>query len=273
MKRLVTSLILLAGWPVAAHADVVVTGTEQPGSRGPASEPSPRTVFISPRGIRMDEGKQSHVVDASNKTLLELDHARKTVRRMTFKQLGEKLKGARQEADNAVADARNRMAELPPGVRVKVEEAIRAQRSAMEARKPGAYKREPTGTRRTVNGFACEDVKELLNGEWVGSACVHKGVKLPEADRKMLQKLSSDMQAEGLSGGGTDELTRAFLDGIPVEMSVRHPVTHELSVEESVQKIELKPVDTALFDAPKDYRELPWDAPERRGPPLPARPR
>lgn len=265
MKRFVTTLMLLCATP--ALGDVVVTGTEV--SKDPHhKEGRPRTVFISPRGIRMDEGERSHIVDAKNKTLLELDHTRKTVRRMTFRELGEKLKSARQEADDAVAAARNRLEQLPPETRKQVEDAIRAQRSAMEARKPGAYKREPTGTKRSVNGFACDDVKELLNGEWVGSACVHRGVKLPDADRKMLQQLSTDMQAAGMSGGGTDELTRAFLDGIPVEMSVRHPQSHELIVEEQVQKIEQKAVDPALYDAPKDYRDVPWDAPER---PLPRR--
>lgn len=261
MKRFVTTLFLLLSGP--AFADVVVTGTELGGDPQHPHEERPRTVSISPRGIRMDEGQRTHIVDAKNHQLVELDHVRKTVRRMTFAQLGDRMKQARKDADDAVADARNRMHELPPEMRSRVEEAIRAQRSATEARKPGAYKREPTGTKRTVNGFACDDVKEMLNGEWVGSACVHKGTKIPEADRRMLKQLSADMQAAGLSGGGTDELTRAFLDGIPVEMSSRHPVTHELVVEERVSKIEQKPVEEALFDAPRDYREVPWDAPDR----------
>jgi hypothetical protein len=254
-----TAIPVLAFWLVvgSSRADLVVHGVEvpRPVAGKEAHGEAPRTVFIHPRGVRIDEEGRTHVVDVTKEVLLEIDHRQKTVRRVTFKDLGAMTARARTEADAVVAQAGQQLQALPPQVRAQVEDAMRAQRSAMEARKPGAYQRTPTGKKRTVNGFACEEVKETLNGEWVGTACVHKGITLAEADKRMLVKLAEGMAQAGLSGKD-DPFARAFMDGIPVEMSVRHPVTGEMKVEERVTRVEQRPVPEQLFDIPADYRVL-----------------
>jgi len=271
------------GWVVAAtlcaataHADVVVQGVEMTRHQGAAhATQNNRVVFISPRGIRMDVGDISHVVDAQKQLMVELDHRRKTARVLTFAQLGEMTTSARKEADVALERAKSQLNAMPPEVRKEVEAALRAQKAAAAARQPGAYQRKPTGNKRVVNGLACEDVKEFLNGEWVGQSCVHTGVKLSAADRKMLIKLAEDMGKAGLAGAGQGEFTRAFLDGIPVEMASRDLSNGTLTVEEQVKVIELKPVPDALFEVPAGYRASAWEdehtnpqnTPQRRGPP------
>lgn len=246
-----------------AHADLVVTGTEvnQDRSTGRRGGESPRTVYLSPRGVRVDEEGRSHIMDADKKVMVELDHRTRTARVLTFAQLGKMTAQARQEADQAVAAARKQMEALPPELRPQVEAAIRAQRSAMEARQQGAYQRTPTGVRRTINGLACEEVKETLNGQWMGTSCVHKGVHLDKRDREMLLGLAKDMAGAGLSGGQEGEFTRAFLDGIPVEMAARDGRTGEMRVEERVTRIEKKRVPASLFEVPEGYRRLEWETP------------
>jgi hypothetical protein len=269
MKQLTWVVAVLGACAaVPARADVVVTGMElvREGSAGRGDE-RPRVVHLCPRGIRMDQGEESHVVDARKQLLLEVDHHARTVRTLTFKQLGEMTQKARKEADDALARARTQLSAMPPDIRVQVENAIRAQKSAAAAREPGAYKREKTGKKRTVGALACEDIKEILNGEWVGNSCVHTAVQLAGADRAMLLKLAQDMGKAGLAGGQEGEFTRAFLDGIPVEMSSRDPRTGSLVVEERVTKIEKKPVDEALFEVPAGYRVVPWEDPAAHAPP------
>ncbi|MEW5853950.1 MAG: DUF4412 domain-containing protein [Myxococcota bacterium] len=258
MKRYVgvLGMLLAVG---SARADLVVTGTEVVKDRTGASQGErERKVYISPRGIRVDSEGESHILDARNGLMIEVDHRKKTARVITFKQLGEMTEIARKEADEAVARAQKELSSMPPNVRAQVEDAIRLQRRAQAARQKGAYKRTATGKKRTVNGFACEEVKETLNDEWVGTSCVHRGVKLSEGDRHMLQKLAKDMADAGVSGddGG---FTRAFLDGIPVEMAVVDQRSGQLKVEERVTRVESVPVSEALFDVPQGYTTQTWD--------------
>ena len=104
---------------------------------------------------------------------------------------------------------------------------------------------------------------------------IHRRGLLTAADRKMLIKLAEDMGKAGLAGAGQGEFTRAFLDGIPVEMASRDLSNGTLTVEEQVKVIELKPVPDALFEVPAGYRASAWEdehagpqaGPQRRGPP------
>lgn len=250
----VAMLLSVASLPAAAG--LVVTG-EEPG-RDDRAQDSHRVVRIGAQGIRLDQGGASHIVDAVGGGFVELNHVRKTVRRISFKDLGARMRDARRAADDDVAAARNRYAQLPPAVRTQVEDALRAQKSATQAREPGAYQLVPTGKKRSVNGFSCVETREMLNGTWVGTTCVHKDVKLPAPDAAMLKSLAKAMKDAGLSGAGPD-VARTFLDGIPVEMASRNPQTGELRVEERVTRMEVVDVPASVFAVPPGYRDIPWE--------------
>lgn len=254
-------LLALCSVPRAALADLVVRGVEFTADQSGERKQQPRTVVLTARGVRLDQGAESHVVDLQRRQMLILDHRTRTARALTFDELGSRTQRARKEADDALAKARMDLTAMPPKVRAQVEAALRAQKDAAAARQPGAYQRVPTGKSRTVNGFACEDVKELMNADWVGTSCVHRGVELTAKERSMLTQMAQEMGKVGLSGSGRGEFTRAFLDGIPVELQTRDFRTGEMTLEEQVLAVERRDVPDAAFDVPQGYRKIPWDAP------------
>jgi Domain of unknown function (DUF4412) len=263
MKMLLTSLAGIAALLLSAGARAAVTIVSQRGTSPPA------TMSIDGLHMRMDNPARNEkvsvvLIDAGTKRLVIIDERNKTYMEIT----PEDRQRIRDQAEAMRAQMGERMKNMPPEQRKKMEQAMGPLGGAPGARKPHDWKFEPMGSKRTVNGFACEMYRISDAGKVKDEVCVSpwSAGLVKREDFAGLAKFGEEMSeemgqgaAESRDGGLFMRLDKA--PGIPISRtSIQADGTRR--EEEQVQSIKRGSLPASLFVVPAGFtkKESPLGA-------------
>lgn len=154
--------------------------------------------------------------------------------------------------NDAMAEARKRLAQLPPAQR---EQMMKMMPQLLQEPEKPSFTVERTGKKDEVAGIRCETVRVLRDGEAINEACVAsaRAAGFSKADYETMRSMFETM--EGFSrrmgqGGIGIGAELAALDGVPVR-------TVDLQDGETtvVKTISDAALDGAMFEIPAGYTE------------------
>src|SRR5262249_12864018 len=148
IHRLVFVLAILAA-PLA-RAGVTLTMEHKGESSG-----KPSTVYLEADRMRVEDGHQIMIFDASKQTLTGIEAAAKSYSVMTA-----------EDAKRAAAEMRKAMQNLPPEQRKQMEALVPGK-----SRKTEQIKLVKLGGHKTVAGYACDEFRVMVDGKPAEEGC------------------------------------------------------------------------------------------------------
>jgi hypothetical protein len=255
---LAVTALLVAPTVVHAATTIVV----QRGKQGSS------TIYADGDHLRMDLGgaaptalgKGFVIIDAAARKMVMVHDRDKTYTEITEDDM-KKMKGQMQAARAQMAD---RMKNMTPEQRAKMEAMLgpgAAQMIGGGSDKPHAWKFEPLGGTKVVNGFSCETYRVLLDGVAHEEDCISpwSAGLVKRAEFAALEKFGENMSQDLGFGpnGGAMPLFHQY-PGMPIVRVVLEPggVRGE---EHQVKSITHGAISPSLFAVPAGYtkRELP----------------
>lgn len=197
MSTLRRSAVLFAALcAFAAHAGLKLTMESK--RRG---KPSSMTMQFEGKNLRGDITKDGaaepgggFISDGDNKKMVMIDFAKKEYHEITQ----EQMKRMRAKMDAAMAQMKEKLAQLPPEQRQKIEAAMGQTKSMVPEEK---YTRA-SGS-KTVAGHKCELYSVEAEGKKVADACFIPWSELKGVDREQL-KQSVEAMTDVWKGFGMD---------------------------------------------------------------------
>jgi len=261
-----TLLALLA--PAAARAAttiVVQRGKEPPSTiyadkdRLRMEAPEGVAPAMAGKGPGAPAGRAPSVVlvDAVARKMVMVNDRDKTFTEITE----EDMKRLKAQLQAMRAQMAERTKNMTPEQRAQMESMMgpAAKQMLSGDAKPPQWKFEPLGTKKTVNGFACEMYRVLLDGAVHEEDCISPW-SAGLVDRSAfagLEKFAENME-QGMGGmRGAMPLFHQF-PGLPITRVVISP-TGERSEEHQVKSISHAAIAPSMFVVPAGYtkRELP----------------
>jgi hypothetical protein len=257
--------LLLAGLagvlllPARAFAGVTITVQRGAGQLG--------TMYVEGDRMRMDAPERNErataiIMDGPTKRILMIDDRNKTYIEMTE----EDRKRMRAQADAMRAQMQERMKNMPPEQRKKMEELM-GPGAGTGDHKPHDWKFASMGQKKTVNGFACEMYRVSEDGRVREEDCISpwSAGLIKKSDFAGVAKLGEEM-FEGMSGGAGGERGHgagvfARIDkapGIPISRLTIQP-DGKPGDEEQIKSIKRGAIAASLFAVPAGFakKELP----------------
>jgi hypothetical protein len=261
--------------PVPALAAVTVIF--QRGARGAT------TMYADSDRLRVenparDPGGRGRVMmlDADAKRMVTLDESTKTYTEVTE----EDMKRIRGRMDGMRAQMDERMKNMPPEQRKKMEEMVAGRAGPGAMAKPREWTFESLGQKKTVNGFSCEMYRVNVDGKPREEDCISpwSAGLVKREDFAGLQKFGEEMSREFGAGEG-DPSHGPFMKfdkapGIPISRVPLEP-DGKRGEEEQIKSIKRGAIPSSLFAIPPGFtkKELPMGpmgpGARHRGPPAP----
>src|SRR6185295_5392071 len=138
------------------------------------------------------------ISDGDNKKVVMIDFAKKEYHELTQ----EQMKQMRAKMDAAMAQMKEKLAQLPPEQRKQVEAALGKTKGAYQSAVPDEKYTRASGS-KTIAGYKCELYTVEREGQRVADACVIPWSELKGVDRAQLQQ-SWDAMKDVWSGFGMD---------------------------------------------------------------------
>jgi hypothetical protein len=260
-------MVALAGGP--AHAAVTVVTQHGNGAT--------QTITLDGDHIRIDSPEHSErgtatILDAAGKKLVMLNDQDKSYTELT--EADREQMRSRMEAMRT--QMKERMKDLPPDQRKRMEEMMGGR--GLDADKAGEGpppKFEPTGAKKTINGFACQMYRRLEDGKVREEICASpwSAGLLQKSDFAGIQKFAAAMMAD-MGGGprrGRRQNPLADLDrypGIPISR-VTIDADGKRGEEVQIKSIKRGAVPADRFTVPAGYskKEFPFGKGRRGGGP------
>jgi hypothetical protein len=215
------------------------------------------TLYIDNDKMRMENPKASMertvIIDASTKKMVMLNDTEKTYTEMTQADI-ERI-GAMMTARRA--QMQEQMKSMPPEQRKKMEQMM----GATDA-KPRDLKFEKMGSKKTINGFACDMYRVIEDGKPKEEDCIApwNANVLSRADFAGLRKFAEDMAKSmgPLGGGASSKNMFEQFDKFPGFPVSRHPLEGEKE-DEVLKSIKRGSIPGSTFNIPAGYtkKELP----------------
>lgn len=212
-------------------------------------------------------GGENHavIVDAAAKKIIMLNPEQKTYRELTeadTKRMKERMAGAQ-------AQMAERMKDMPPEQRKRAEEMM-----ARFGGGPGGagmqIKYEPLGTKKKVNGFACEMYRVTMNGRPSSESCIAPWSSniVSKAETEKWKKLQAELAKsfDMMPGFRNDQLSAP---GIPVEQTHLGPDGKTAEWTSVLKSISRDPVPASTFEIPAGFTKLDSFTNGPRGPQRP----
>jgi len=197
------------------------------------------------------------IVDAVARKMVMVNDRDKTFTEITeddMKRMKGQLKAAR-------AQMAERTKNMTPEQRAQMESMMgpAAKQLLSGDSKPPQWKFEPLGSKKTVNGFACEMYRVLLNGAVQEEDCISpwSAGLVDRAAFSALEKFAESMEDGVGAMRGAMPMFHQF-PGLPITRVMISP-TGERSEEHQVKSISHAAIAASLFAVPAGYtkRELP----------------
>jgi hypothetical protein len=251
-------MVALAAGP--AHAAVTIVTQHGTGAT--------TTITLDGDHVRIDHPQKDQrasatILDAVGKKLVMLNDQEKSYTEITE---ADRQK-MRARMDGMMAQMKDRMKDLPPEQRKRMEQMMAARgvpAAGDKAEPEPTLKFEPMGAKKTINGFACEMYRRLEDGKVREELCASpwSAGLVQKADFAGIQKFAAEMMEgfgprRGRRGNPLAEMDR--YPGIPIS---RVPVDADgkRGEEDQIKSIKRGSVPAAKFAVPAGYtkKELPF---------------
>jgi len=263
----VALLALLAPAAARAAATIVVQrGKEAPSTiyadkdrlRMEAPEGvSPPSMKGKGPGAPAERAPSVVIVDAVARKMVMVNDREKTFTEVTE----DDMKRMKAQLQAARAQMAERTKNMTPEQRAQMESMMgpAAKQMLSGDAKPPQWKFEPLGSKKTVNGFACEMYRVLLDGVVHEEDCISpwSAGLVDRAAFSGLEKFAESMEQGMGAMRGAMPLFHQF-PGLPITRVVISP-SGERSEEHQVKSISRAAVAASMFTVPAGYtkRELP----------------
>jgi hypothetical protein len=253
-RRSLSVLALAGGLLGARAASAGVTIVTQKGTEPPS------TIYMDGDHLRVEGGEHSGrhrdvvLIDAAKKTLVTVDDQAKTY---TVIDAAERQR-IHAQIDGAMAQMRERMKNMPPEQRQKIEEMMARNGMGPGAAKPKErdIKFESMGSKKTINGFSCQMYRKLEEGKVREEMCAvpwSSGL-VQKSDFASLSKFAQEM-AEDITGRHGSQNLLEELDrypGIPISRVTIEP-DGKRGDEELTKSIKRGSIEASKFAVPAGY--------------------
>jgi Domain of unknown function (DUF4412) len=262
-----TLLSSLSSAPAGAAVTIVV-------QNGTAD--APNTVYLDGKRMRVDGARQggreaSMIMDGAGKRMIILNDKEKTYSEITQ----EDMKKMRARVDAMRAQAAERMKNLPPEQRKQMEKMMGGGLGGDAAgkEKEKDFKFEKMGDKKTVNGFACEMYRIVIDGKPAEEDCVSPwsaGI-IKMSDFEGLREFAESM-LQGMGGGPKEQNWFMFkkrfdqFPGFPVTRVVLE-ADGKRRPQEEVKSVKRGSIDAAKFATPAGYTKTASPFEQMGGPP------
>jgi len=200
MSTLRRSAVLIAALcAAAAHAGLKLDlQTKRHGKTGTI------TMQFEGKNLRADVTREgtgepsAFISDGDNKKVVMIDFAKKEYHEITQ----EQMKQMRAKMDAAMAQMKEKLAQMPPEQRKQMEAALGKTKDMYKSAMPDEKYTRASGS-KTVAGYKCELYTVEREGQKVADACVIPWTELKGVDRAQLQQ-TWDAMKEVWGGFGMD---------------------------------------------------------------------
>lgn len=259
MKFVACTVICLAGWVTAAHADVVYTlQAKQMLVTPPATSTIQLSLSADKLAVEPEPGaKGPHMVFRGDKNVLwTMDPSTKTYVEMN----GEMMKSLAAEMGPAMEQMKEQMKALPPDQRAKAEAMMNAQMGGGAGAKEPVVEVKNSGEKQTIAGYVCthwdvfkdgKKVSEVWAADWSAAHVKKADFAVLKSMGQFMDDLRKSSPMMRRNNDAVVEMTR--VDGFPV--LVRQYADDKLVGETALQKVESKSIDASAFELPTGYTE------------------
>jgi hypothetical protein len=185
---------------VAAHAGLKITMEMK--RHGKTSS---MTMQMEGKNLRMEMTKDGEtqpgggmISDGDNKKIVMISYDKKEYHELTQ----EQMKAMRAKADAAMAQMKEKLAQLPPAQRQQIEAALAQNQSTHKSAMPDEKYTRASGS-KTVAGYKCELYTVESEGKKIADACLIPWSDVKGVDREQL-KQSVEAMADVWGGFGMD---------------------------------------------------------------------
>jgi hypothetical protein len=212
------------------------------------------TLYVDGDKMRMENPRSSNeravVIDAAAKHMLMINDSEKSYSEMTEADLDR----AASMLASRRAMMQERLKSMPPDQRARMEKMMGGAED-----KPHELKFVKLGTKKTVNGFACEMYRVTDDGQPKEEDCIApwSSAVLTRADFAGLRKYSEDMAKKlGAMAGKGNRIFEQFdkFPGFPV---VRHSLESGDREDEQLKSVKRGSIPASTFAAPTGYTKKP----------------
>lgn len=242
---------LSAAAPRAASAAVTIVVQRGTGPQ--------RTIYADGDHLRMDLPETAEqtgiLIDAAARKMIVLNDREKTFTEITE----DDLKRVQGQLTAARAQMAEQMKNMSPEQRKQMEQMMGPMAAAAlkGSDKPSEWKFQPLGTKKTVNGFACQMYQVMLNGKAHEEDCIAAWGSLPvkKSDFSGLEKFSQRVN-ESLGFGARGPGIPLFhqYPGLPITRVVLEEGGGR-GEEEQVKSIKAGAIPTGAFTVPAGYQK------------------
>jgi hypothetical protein len=237
---------------------------------GPAASSS-STMYVDGGHMRVDNPERAErettvLIDAPGKRFVMLDDKNKTYTEITE----EDRKRISAQMQAMRAQMQERMKNMPPEQREKIEARMQEMMGQAGTQKPHEWTFKAMGKKKTVNGFACEMYQVSEDGKPSEEDCISPwsaGVVKKddfEAIAKFAREMVEELGQGRMHGGGEGIFGR--LDKAPGIPITRVPIdsSGQRGEESQVKSIKRGSVSSSLFAIPAGFTKK--DLPQMMGP-------
>lgn len=240
--------------------------TPPPGTLGPDRNTRLSVVYLEGKRARTETENQVVILDFATGRVYHLNPAGKTYTELTLEQIREAQKQAAQwmahfkdqlkkEIEKAPlekrADMEKRMAALPPEL--------------VQPEKPAKISARETGRKAQINGFPCQEVEILEDGQKAASYWLTKAVSAKEFETYQAEMTKWMEGVPAMGGERLREWPHVRDKGFPIRIERTKPVLGKILFTWEVKEVREESLSESLFKPPPEYTKT--EAPPLPGPP------
>ncbi len=198
--------------------------------------------YYMPKMFKMvgSDGRIS-IFRIDKETVYMVNPAKKSYSGMTFAELKEMMEKSRNRIGDLVG---NRLAQLPPDQRKKLEEKMAALKN-QSATSPVNYQVAATGESKPISGYQCQKYVVTRNGKEFETVWATKQISGFESVKKDMQDLT-DRMSSAIGTRAPIHMWLKDIDGFPIQTESHGNVS-------VATKVERKAIPASEFEIPGGY--------------------
>jgi len=253
MPRLVATAgaAVLSALPVLAEDLTIVYKTT--GQGGPGKS----TSYYSAERMRTSDAERDTIIEYGAGRIVSIDHKKKEYSEITLAEMEAAMKAAAAKMDEANAQMKEQMANMPPAVREKMEQMMGGAGGAVTVTKGGT---------RQVAGYTCQDYAVAMGQSMTTKICATTALQFPapSVDYRKFASFAGSASAMANNpmfksmGKMVEEMKK--IEGFTIAESTSMKVMGR-SMDTSKEAVEIKkgPIPAAAFDVAviaKGYKKV-----------------
>lgn len=248
--------------------ETILSGATPPGGpQTPGQNKRLSVVYLEGKRARTETERQVVILDFSTGKVFHLNTEAKTYTELTLQQVREAQKQAAQWMAHLKDQMKKEIEKAPPEKRAEMEKKMAALPPELaQPDKPVKISARETGRKEQINGFPCQEVEILEDGQKAASYWLTK-----EVSEKEFETYQAEMAKwmEGVPAMGGDRMREwpyVRDKGFPIRIERTKPVLGKILFAWEVKQVREESLSDSLFKPPEDYTKT-------EAPPLPGQPR